>query len=637
MKKLLALLAICHLAFAIFAQSTSTIYFDHWNGGSTSSILCNNTTANAWTATSGIGDGTAVISYSTVSNCWVVSSLTSGGEWTQTAPQYPANGATAQLYNPSGPITGGSFSAYYLHFNGFIAPTPAVTNWTQTTTNFWTEPGDSVQFSGSGYDLSSGINSNQLVIAVDGNQIFTSPWTSGARTVWTLSGQVVWDGSNFISTGVFSCGDTNNPTGGIGGYFSNVVVGTNHWTWSVLGDTNGLTFTSANIVPSRVPTNDLPQYFLGYNSLVTVSNNLNTASNLTSAVAANLNVVSNNFVTVSNKFLFNGIPVDANSNGHWGTNGLNLVYAPSLYYGIGNNGIDDGTYPNIGFNGFILENSTASLCDFAWAALDDDGGSFYTSLRLETRSGFVLTGGAKELQFGLSASYVGGFGYVPNLLLGDNYATSTLGFSIGEGNAPTTPPVNGLHVVGNVQFDSIFSSDAGTFTSDGSGNVTAQTFTPVSDRALKENIQPIQPGKSLDMVLSLTNYQWNFKPRTNLFLSISRQTNSAVTNAQSKAGLILTTNLTQRVFPASGRQFGPMAQDWHAVTGLDDGHHISTTAMQGLLLGAIQDTAGRLPTMGTITSSTDAAPGPGLIRWDANYLYLSVNTNQWRRVALNVW
>jgi hypothetical protein len=183
---------------------------------------------------------------------------------------------------------------------------------------------------------------------------------------------------------------------------------------------------------------------------------------------------------------------------------------------------------------------------------------------------------------------VGGFGYVPNLLLGNDYATSTLGFSVGEGNVPTAPPTHGLHVVGNVQLDAAFSSDGGNFTSDGSGNVTAQTFTPVSDRTLKENIQAIQPGKSLNMVLSLTNYQWNFKSRTNLVQTIGR-TNSAATNMQSKAGMVLTTNLTQRVFPASGTQFGPMAQDWHAITGLDDGHHISTTAMQGLLLGAIQD------------------------------------------------
>ena len=107
------------------------------------------------------------------------------------------------------------------------------------------------------------------------------------------------------------------------------------------------------------------------------------------------------------------------------------------------------------------------------------------------------------------------------------------------------------------------------------------------------------------MVMSLTNYQWNFKARTNFIQTVTRQTNSATINLvaksspaktnsttnsiTAKAGLILTTNLTPKVLAASSKQFGPMAQDWHAVTGLDDGRHISTTAMQGLLLGAIQD------------------------------------------------
>ena len=42
------------------------------------------------------------------------------------------------------------------------------------------------------------------------------------------------------------------------------------------------------------------------------------------------------------------------------------------------------------------------------------------------------------------------------------------------------------------------------------------------------------------------------------------------------------------VQPASGTEFGPMAQDWHAVTGLGGGTNISMTSMSGLLLGAIQ-------------------------------------------------
>ena len=439
-----------------------------------------------------------------------------------------------------------------------------------------------------------------------------------------------------------------------------------------------------------VLTNIAPLFTNALPSLLAQSNRLNVVSNNFTVVSNRFVVVSNNFVTVSNQYSSGtaAVPVDSHGNGSWGTNGMNLIYltpaSGDTYYGIGGNGINDGTFPSIGMNGFIFENADQPLVDFAWAALDDDGGSWMNSARFEARSGYVLSGGAKELEFGWSADFIGGFGYLPCLLLGDNYSTATEGFSIGEGNVPTTPPANGLHVAGNVQFDAAFSSDGGNFTSDGSGNVTAQTFTPVSDRALKENIAALPPGQALDMALALTNFQWNFRARTNHVAVIARQagftnntaaappgvsagnvvakinspatniataTSSASTNgntgginstnaiAIAKKGLVTTTNLVQKIVPASGKQIGPMAQDWHAVTGLDDGRHISLTAMQGLLLGAIQDLAARQPTAGTVTNSTDGTGGhgAGLIRWDANYLYVSVGTNQWKRAALTGW
>jgi hypothetical protein len=41
----------------------------------------------------------------------------------------------------------------------------------------------------------------------------------------------------------------------------------------------------------------------------------------------------------------------------------------------------------------------------------------------------------------------------------------------------------------------------------------------------------------------------------------------------------------------------------------------------------------------TVTNSTDSTfgYGAGLLRWDTNYLYISVGTNQWKRVGLNSW
>jgi len=412
--------------------------------------------------------------------------------------------------------------------------------------------------------------------------------------------------------------------------------------------TNGF-FLSAVTTASSVATGTAASFLAVSNHFVTVSNNY----------AA----VSNNFVIVSNQYASGlaAVPADSVGNGHWGTNGMNLQYITPVsgyaYYGIGGNGIANGDgsgfEPTLGVAGWVMENANDGLTDFAWAANDGAGESLISSVRFETRGGSVLTGGSKEFQFGWSGNYVGGFGWVPCMILGDNYSTATEGFSIGEGSSPTTPPASGLHVVGNVQFDAAFSSDAGTFTSDGSGNVTAQTFTPVSDRALKENITALPPGHALDMALALTNFQWNFRARTNRVAVLTRQagftngvakinfaaTNIASASAIAKKGLITTTNVVEKIAPASGRQIGPMAQDWHAVTGLDDGRHISLTAMQGLLLGAIQDLAARQPAAGTVTNSTDTTSGHGggLIRWDTNYLYVSVGTNQWKRATLTSW
>ena len=482
--------------------------------------------------------------------------------------------------------------------------------WTTLTTNYWSAPGDYVTISASGRNLSAATNSNALILTLDGHRIFTGPWTAGAGNQWTVYGRVQWDGSNLLSSGTFTSGDTNTPSAADTEIISTASIGTNAWAWQVWGQTNGLTFDAATITASRATTSDAPQHLFG-TALSTGASipALATVSNLAVAVTGNLNTVSNNYVVTSNSlasgdYSFAGMPQDADGDWRWGTNGMNLAYVTPAngftYYGIGDNGIDDGSNPSLGVDGFVFENANGgNPVDFAWATLDDDGGSWLTDTRFETRGGYVLTGGSKELQFGWSSIYIGGFGYQPNLLLGDTFSTCTTGFSIGEGVSPNPggPPVNGLYVAGAC------SLDAGLISSDGSGNLTAQTFTPVSDRALKDNILPIPSGRSLQMALALTNYQWNFKARTNLIQSISRQTNSVGTNLPIKTSPVLVTNQTPKIFAASGKQYGPMAQDWHAVTGLDDGRHISTTAMQGLLLGAIQDLNRE------ITSQSQPSPG----------------------------
>jgi len=81
----------------------------------------------------------------------------------------------------------------------------------------------------------------------------------------------------------------------------------------------------------------------------------------------------------------------------------------------------------------------------------------------------------------------------------------------------------------------------------------------------------LAPTNALALALALNDYAWRFKARTNTTV------------------LVAATNVV--VHPASGTEFGPMAQDWHAVTGLGGGTNISMTSMSGLLLGAIQGLA----------------------------------------------
>jgi len=171
---------------------------------------------------------------------------------------------------------------------------------------------------------------------------------------------------------------------------------------------------------------------------------------------------------------------------------------------------------------------------------------------------------------------------------------------------------------GNVTMNSL-TSDNNLFYSDGSGNVTAQTFNPVSDRARKDQITPLAPTNALAMALAMTNYTWRFKAHTNwavVKIPTSLSTNLVAHTRTNKVGRILTvtnsvvvtnsfvlqTNVA-KAFLASGKEFGPMAQDWHAATGLGGGTNISMTSEAGLLLGAVQ---GLAQLQGTFTNQAGA-------------------------------
>ncbi len=79
------------------------------------------------------------------------------------------------------------------------------------------------------------------------------------------------------------------------------------------------------------------------------------------------------------------------------------------------------------------------------------------------------------------------------------------------------------------------------------------TFVSASDRASKENFQPVDPASVLEKVAALPISEWNYKDD-----------------------------------PAS-RHVGPMAQDFHAAFGVGpDDKHIATVDADGVALAAIQ-------------------------------------------------
>ena len=86
------------------------------------------------------------------------------------------------------------------------------------------------------------------------------------------------------------------------------------------------------------------------------------------------------------------------------------------------------------------------------------------------------------------------------------------------------------------------------------GVVTAFAFNPTSDRAVKENFEPINGREVLEKVTALPITRWNFKKDT------------------------------------TSEHIGPMAQDFHATFGLNgnDDKHIATVDADGVALAAIQ-------------------------------------------------
>ena len=73
-------------------------------------------------------------------------------------------------------------------------------------------------------------------------------------------------------------------------------------------------------------------------------------------------------------------------------------------------------------------------------------------------------------------------------------------------------------------------------------------------------------------------------------------------------------------------------------TALGNGTALSVAAVAKT--GSYADLTGVPPTAPALVSpptSSTAAGVVGQISWDANYIYICVNTNTWKRVALTTW
>jgi hypothetical protein len=99
-----------------------------------------------------------------------------------------------------------------------------------------------------------------------------------------------------------------------------------------------------------------------------------------------------------------------------------------------------------------------------------------------------------------------------------------------------------------------FYAATGSMIIDPAGNVTARSFTPVSDRAAKEAFASVSPAEILERVVSLPVQTWHFKQDS-----------------------------------SEARHIGPMAQDFYAAFGVGpDDKHIATVDADGVALAAIQ-------------------------------------------------
>jgi len=306
-----------------------------------------------------------------------------------------------------------------------------------------------------------------------------------------------------------------------------------------------------------------------------VSNNFTAISNRFVIISNNFVVVSNNFATVSNtvsRFFATNAPLH-----------LPDIYDVSNKVGI----LQPSPAYALDVNGPIHFTGGSSSAGISMVLGNDGVGTMLWN---------VYNGAtAQPVRFGLAgtagffASSGGGYVYFDSTQaqLGHDGGPQEFSVNSSGGMDVIDASSTGLHLDGSGHFinDQSFSSDGGTFSSDGSGNVTCTSLTQTSDANTKTNITALDPALVLQKLTAIPVYRWTFRDYTTTNSSSSSTTNAAI-GAPGTAPAGPSAIITRHILSTTPH-FGPMAQDWSGKFG-GRTNGISVIDMQGLLLAGLQ-------------------------------------------------
>lgn len=128
---------------------------------------------------------------------------------------------------------------------GLFYSTPPL--WTVPLTNYWTLPGDSVNFQAVGRNMATTNAMAGIEIMLDTNVLYMTTNTAGNGLAWTLDGRIYWDGTNVYCFSEYNAMCPRFLT------LTNEIPGTNTFQINATGSTNGIILLSASITAERAP------------------------------------------------------------------------------------------------------------------------------------------------------------------------------------------------------------------------------------------------------------------------------------------------------------------------------------------------------------------------------------------------